>query len=915
VALTLLMAASLVAAVPVVAAAAAANQISVAGSAGPPNTWVPTGPMSVARAGQTATLLGDGKVLVAGGGTATAELYNPASATFTATGSMSTARRDATATLLGNGDVLVAGGIEGGYRQLSSAELYDPTSGTWSLTGSMSVARSGQTATLLPDGDVLVAGGGCNGQAYGCNSGSFEVSLKSAELYDPTTGTWSTTKSMKDGRQYFTATLLPDGKVLVAGGFNSCDDDFCSDLNTAELYDPATGSWSDTGSFSGAREQQTATLLGDGDVLLAGGLTEGGDSGVGHAYADADLYDPSTGTWTRTAPMPAPHSGQTATLLSNGWVLTAGGQSAAAQVYEPQRRMWIATGAMSTPRTDQTATLLADGQVLVTGGTGPDGVAQSTAERYLAGNGPLVTVSPGTLAFGGQQVGTVGTAQDYTVTNVGSTALSVSGVSVSGTNPGDFSARSDCAADSPIAPGATCTVAVRFGPSATGLGRADVGLVDDAPLSPQVVTVSGYGAGPFAWSPTGSMATARADFTSTLLPDGDVLVAGGENGYETYLGSAELYDPGTGTFTPTGSLNVARAFASATLLPDGDVLVAGGIGNGPGVLSSAELYDPATGTFSLTGAMIDSGYRLSSVLLPSGKVLVEGFVSGGGAELYSPTKASWTNTGTVPAPGYFDTATLLSDGDVLAAGGQTTAAALYDPGTNSWSATGSMLVAQLGPTATALPDGQVLVAGGENADDMPLATSELYDPTTSTWALTEGAMQTPLEGQAATLLTDGLVLVTGGCTAECDNGNITAGTEFYSPTGDYWFNAAPMTQARTDDAATLLADGDLLVAGGDNYCCQSYSSAEVYTPTVLFAHPASGPVGSTVSLSGSGYYAHEMIKVSWDGGNGVLATARTTSQGTFTAQITVPKAGKGEHTISAEGSKSYANAEATFKVT
>jgi N-acetylneuraminic acid mutarotase len=908
------MAASLVAAMPVVAAATSANPVSAAGSAGPANTWVPTGPMSVARAGQTATLLGNGKVLMAGGGTAKAELYNPTTGTFSTTGSMSTTRRNATATLLPDGDVLVAGGAHGN-QQLRSAELYDPSTSTWILTGSMSVARSGQTATLLPDGDVLVAGGGCNGQAYGCDSGSFEVSLKSSELYDPTTGTWSTTRNMKEGRQYFTATLLPDGKVLVAGGFNSCDDDFCSDLSTAELYDPATGSWTDTGSFSGAREQQTATLLNDGDVLLAGGLTEGGDSGEGHTYADADLYDPSTGTWTRTAPMPGPHSGQTATLLSNGWVLTAGGQSAAAEVYQPQRGIWIATGAMSTARTDQTATLLPDGQVLVTGGTGPDGVAQATAERYLAGNGPLVTLSPGTLAFGGQQVGTVGTGQDYTVTNVGSTDLSVSGVNISGADPGDFSARSGCAADTPIPPGGTCTVSVKFGPSATGLRNANVGLVDNAPLSPQMVTVSGNGAGPFAWSPTGSMAAARSDFTSTLLPDGDVLVAGGEDGYESYLSSAELYDPSTGTFTPTGSLDVARAFATATLLRDGNVLVAGGIGNGPVALSSAELYDPSTATWSLTAAMNETASRLSSVLLTSGKVLVEGFVSGTGAEVYSPKVGSWTNTGPVPAPGYFDTATLLPDGDVLAAGGDTTGAALYQPSTNSWSLTGSMVVAQLSATATALPSGQVLVAGGDGTNDIPLATSELYDPTTATWALTSGAMRSPLYGQTATLLTDGLVLVTGGCTAECDDGNITTGTELYSPSGDYWFSAAPMTQARMDSAATMLADGDVLVTGGDNYCCLSYSSAELYTPTVLFADPASGSVGQTVSLSGSGYYAHETVKVSWDGGVAALASARTTSQGTFTVDIKVPASSKGGHTINAEGSKSFANAEVTFKVT
>ena len=920
--MVLVLAAALAAAAPGVAVAEVGSAAAAAGPAirasgggpgGPANTWVPTGPMAVARAGQTATLLDNGKVLISGGGTRRAELYDPSTKTFSTTGSMAAARQDATATLLADGDVLVAGGTTGGT-QLDSAELYDPHVGTWTPTGSMHVARAGQTATLLPDGDVLVAGGGCNGQAYGCNAGSFLVTLKSAELYDPSTGTWSLTGSMEEGRQLFTATLLADGEVLVAGGFNSCDDDFCSDLATAELYDPATGRWAATGSFHGPREQQTATLLPDGEVLMAGGFNEGGD-GQGHPSADAELYDPSSGSWTPTAPLPQPHYGQTATLLPGGWVLVAGGQSAAAELYQPQSGAWVPTGSMSTPRTDQTATLLSTGQVLVTGGTGPDGQPQATAERYLAGAGPLVTVSPPALNFGGQQVGTAGPAQRYTVTNAGSSNLSVRGVTVAGTNPGDFTASSGCPASSPVPPGGTCTVAVRFGPTDIGLRTARVAVVDNAPLSPQAVTVSGYGAGPNAWAPTGSMAAARASSTATVLPDGDVLVAGGTNGFESYLDGAELYDPSTGQFGTTGSLHQARAYATATLLPDGEVLVAGGLGTGPVALSSAELYDPATGTWRLTGAMDAGGYDLSSVLLPGGDVLVEGFVNGTGAERYDPSTGTWADTGPLPSPGFFDTATLLPDGDVLAAGGGTTGAALYQPSTNRWAPTGSMVAVQEGPTASALPGGDLLVAGGEGPDDEPLATSELYDPTTGTWALTPGQMNLARQGQTATVLTDGAVLVAGGCTAECDSGKVTATTEVYQPSGGYWYEGEPMTQARYGHAAALLQSGDVLVAGGSDYCCQTYASAELYTPTVVSAEPTSGPVGQVVSLDGSGYYAHETVKVTWDGGVRPLATARTSSQGTFAADVTVPATSPGSHTINAQGSRSYAGAQATFVVT
>ena len=162
-----------------------------------PNTWSPTAsPMSVARTGQTATLLPDGDVLIAGGNANTADLYDPSTSTFTPTGSMSVARTNATATLLPRGNVLVAGGFDSRDRQLASAELYDPATGTFTPTGSMHTARSGQTATLLGDGKVLVAGGGCNKGHGFCNAGSFLDNLSSAELYNPKTGTWSVTGSM-----------------------------------------------------------------------------------------------------------------------------------------------------------------------------------------------------------------------------------------------------------------------------------------------------------------------------------------------------------------------------------------------------------------------------------------------------------------------------------------------------------------------------------------------------------------------------------------------------------------------------------------------------------------------------------------------------------------------------------------------
>jgi hypothetical protein len=230
-----------------------------------------TGSMAKARDSHTATLLYDGRVLIAGGPYSSAELYDPAAGTFSPTGSMTTARSGHTATLLSDGRVLIAGGD--GF-DLASAELYSPAAGTFSPTGSMTTARSGHTATLLADGRVLIAGGG------GVFSNAYYTD--SAELYDPATGTFRPTGSMTRARSGHTATRLTDGRVLITAGRRG------SYLGSAELYDPATGTFSPTGSMATARESHTATLLADGRVLIVGGSV----AGVGPATASAELYQP-----------------------------------------------------------------------------------------------------------------------------------------------------------------------------------------------------------------------------------------------------------------------------------------------------------------------------------------------------------------------------------------------------------------------------------------------------------------------------------------------------------------------------------------------------------------------------------------------------------------------------------------------
>ncbi len=344
-----------------------------------PGAFSVTGSMTTARLGATATLLSDGRVLVAGGllpatgVLASAELYDPKTGTFAATGWMTTTRWRQTATLLADGRVLVVGGTDKDAKDLTSAEIYDPASGTFSATGSMGVARSGQMATLLPDGRVLIAGGEAD---Y-----NNPVPLATAELYDPGTGKFGPTGSMSAGRTGATASLLADGRVLIAGGDGSMVGYAYQALKSAELYDPSVAQFSPTGSLTVARSGSTATLLPDGRVLVAGGVGSQG------ALSSAELYDPNSGIFRPTGSMAIPRQNPTAVRLNNGRVLILGGGelTATAELYDPATGAFASTGSMTTARGNFTATLLADGRVLIAGGGGfvaANPVNLASAELY-----------------------------------------------------------------------------------------------------------------------------------------------------------------------------------------------------------------------------------------------------------------------------------------------------------------------------------------------------------------------------------------------------------------------------------------------------------------------------------------------------------------------------------------------------
>jgi uncharacterized delta-60 repeat protein len=398
--------------------------------------------------------------------------------------------------------------------------------------------------TFLAGVFLALVGPGTFSNVFAQSNGTKQVPNAAQRPYHPTGGVWTLTGSLNTARYVHTATLLSNGMVLAAGGFDSNSTAFAS----AELYDPASANWTVTGSLNTARFLHTATLLPNGTVLVAGGF----DSNF-NVLASTELYDPTSGTWTATDSLNTARTRHRATLLPNGMVLVAGGSDtngiavASAELYDPVSGNWTATGSLNTARGEHTATLLPDGMVLVAGGFDDSGLSSASAELYDPASG--------------------------------------------------------------------------------------------------------------TWTATGSLNTTHYAHTATLLSNGMVLVAGGLDSNNTASASAELYDPASGTWTITGSLNTARYLHTAILLSNGMVLVAGGFDNNNTASASAELYDPASATWRITGSLNTAHCEHTATLLSNGMVLVAGgldsnFFPSGTAELYeigpAPTPTT-TPTGT-PTP-------------------------------------------------------------------------------------------------------------------------------------------------------------------------------------------------------------------------------------------------------------------------
>ncbi len=544
-------------------------------------TWTATGAMNTARQQHAAALLADGRVLVCGGkfttisDTNAAEIYNPATGTWSTIASLAGARSKHAAVRLPKGNVMVIGGTAS--FGLATCETYDIASNTWVARASLSNARFEHSTTLLPAGRVLVAGGrpSLAGSAMTsteifsirANSWTAGPTLANArylhsatlvpsgqvmitgglngtrvaatELIDTRAPTWRSMPTGLSSAVYAaTGTVLPDGRALLAGGTNGT-----TTQTACLIFNPSTATWATTGSLGTARTQHQSVLLPDGRVLAVGGFN-------GSALSSCELYDPATGTWTVTGSLlTTRQSSFSVSLLRTGQVIVVGGDSASGrqascELYDPVTATWTATGSMSGPRVSHSATIVNNGHLLVAGGANTT-AHLSSAEEY----------NPATGTWNAS--GTMGNNRHSHVA-----ALLPNG--------------------SVLASGGFAT----------------------APGGPGYRTACDRWTGS-AWTADAALPTALANAFGTLMTDGQILLTGGETTGPSPTQTSQTYDVALFAWVARTPHISPGTQAMDLLLPNGEVLNAGGL-NGGTPMNNVEMRNPGLGFATFAQPRIDS---------------------------------------------------------------------------------------------------------------------------------------------------------------------------------------------------------------------------------------------------------------------------------------------------------------------
>lgn len=605
---------------------------------------------------------------------------------------------------------------------------------------------------------------------------------------------------MPTGMTICQAVDLPNGKVFFLGISEN------GPPVEPQIYDPRTNSFNPAANkMSSLRKYATVTALKNGKVLITGGIADE------EVISSAELYDPETNRFSLSGGMLSEkRSVHTAILLDDGTVLIAGGEDGSvqfdtAEIYSPDTDQFISLGTrMNDQRTGHTAIKLKDGKVLIMGGFNNDEGMLQTAEVYDPLSGIFKPTS-----------GTMNVIRGF---GLAVSLLADGRVLITG-------------GDGPIGQ-----------PNLTSAELFD-------PVSGTFIPLAS------------SMNVPRRLHFSIPMPDGrHVLIGGGfMNLFANSTGILELFDSQTETFTELDeSLIYERGFMKEAVvrLQNGKILIVGGTTTGLNAIAlpNAELLNPADFSSTLTGGMHDIRRWHTASLLKDGTVLIAGgmkqdLVSGNpilsSSEVFNPLTGLFVSTSsTMTEMRAFHTATLLHDDNVLIAGGTagSNTAELYNVETGKFEMlNGQMATARVGGhTATLLHDGTVLIAGGADGDMDVLSTAEIYDPFTMTFIETQGNMTTPRTSHTAVLLHDGRVFICGGSQTFTISTTLSS-AELYDPVSRIFIPvSSSMTSTRTLHSATLIHDGKVLIAGGENAMEQILTSAEVFTPSTESFNSVSG---------------------------------------------------------------------------
>ncbi len=714
------------------------------------------GILKVPRWQDGSSVLLDGRILIVGGRTnpatstitAAAEIFDPIAGSSTVINNLNQARFYPKAITLQDGRVLIAGGTGTTPVPPLPAELFDPVTGLFTTGSTMRVSRpfsaDNANATVLHDGRVLFFGGST-------------PASQTSEIFNPATGTFDWTGTMLAQRAFATGTLLPDGRVVIIGGSSILPvSGFPSQV---EVFDPATGTFSALGSIIQPRRNHSATLLPDGKILITGGWLPT-TTGPMVSTASVEIFDPATGISEQVGNLATRRADHRAAALATGQILVTGGRTdtpflRSAEIFDPLLFMrpedlyaFYQEFANLTLENQELAQLYNNATNVIYGLAVTNATLQADLtyanetidelQAHLAEIEPnpfrllAATTIPRTRAY-------THTLPDGRVVIQGGTILDLPSQRVISV----FNPQTE-----QIFVGAT-NIDIRIGHMGNVLPDGRVmfsgGSIRYFPSGPDVFTNSteiyNPGTSNVVYGP--SMIQPRMAGFSINLADGRLLMMGGRNLATPFLAQSEIYEPSNQVFRLSGVMTAQVLTPIATLLQDERVFI---YGYGTNQLPVAQIFDPVTETFSsVSGSSIARSSHQAS-LLANGRV----FISGGrspstGAthsttEIFDPATGTFTAGPTMSNGRFNFTSTTLADGKVLIAGGQTnisssapalTLAEIYDPVTGSFSSAGVMATNQFGHAATLLDNGAVLFTGGSTGIPSSfLNRVQLYDPNT-----------------------------------------------------------------------------------------------------------------------------------------------------------------------------------------